>query len=910
MKKASITSIILLIKKEDDFMKKKTIGLLALLGILASCGGGVVGGGSSTPSFESSSQKEEQPSTSIISSSSFSSASSSSSSSSSTSSSIVLEDDYEKTSTLEQIKELAENVDKTPMFDNNTSTSYSVNRKNKIKTSLKEIDVTDPKNDPDFYENSDHLSSNMAVLTTSNEYIDVVKNIKDNTVDTVRMLNTWISYDQEGQIRMRLRYDQILDVLYIEQLQLGYQTSCYTIESKYNELGEISISAYETTYLENVVFEKSLKYEENKELKVVTKTKKAGLTEALSLTHSDLSLENPITTCLEVNRMDQGDRYSFSVYKNVFQEEKDGPGTFISSGYIVAELQEGNPMNPNEEADEILKNHYDSVAYNISNYLYVKDSTDMARIMVQDTYEGGVSYNISLYDLEGYSKITKEDNVYKVYVGDKIYQNQPDGQYGTDDIVEEENDDYYGFAYVSGFDNGASLYVNTTAKENSSMTKSQAVIDLLDKMGLRFKEEVIEGVKTIDNLDRKLTEYNFYGVSANTILLPSEIEKIYYQYRDNRIMTREEVEALTKDEFKLFQEQVDDESYFALCSNGVEGNFTFDYQTSVFDLSNISITIPQTSLFNRGEEYTLTAKLFNGDIMYDLDSKDVVYEGKETIINLSENVKLPSKLENGEYKVVVYLTPKNNNLCRMSNLYYPNTEAIDILYLVEEEDYLKLYRLIADEQGFKLLIQDDFNLSNYIDYNQSEEYFNINFEQVGVGLFDSIVLDESMRVVLNGYLYNEEKEILMSSKEFACGLGELSIKGEELDWSILEEGTFNIRFEFKILDKNNEEIYSKEEESFQTPGNETIEITKEDYVLTVSVDEETKEESLTYKKVEVIEPNPGEEEKPEEPHPLPNPDEEEKPIDPENPSEKDPTFEEGDKEGEEGTSNPKDEEKS
>ncbi len=871
-------------------MKKKATLLLALLGILAACGGGANQGPTSISSVnrptsnETTSSRPTSAPTSAPSSIS-SIINSTSEVTSEVTSSVVL-DDYVKKETLEQINELAANVDKTPHFEEKQNVNTR-RLKSRVNPTLKEIDVTDPANDPDIIEGFDYLSSNMAVLQNSNQYIDVVKNLKDNTCSVVRMLNTWVSLNEgDGNHRMRLSYDQVLDALYIEQLQIGEGKTYYSIKSDYNEKGLINISSFETTIRDNAVFERCLEYVENESLKVVNVTYVDGLLENIALTYSDLTYTEPIVTCLESARLNQGDRYSFDVRKSVFQSSsEDSNGLAICYGYQIAELQEGNPLNPDETSDESLKEHYDNIAYNNSEYLYIKNKADLASIMIQHSIGTATSYNISMYDLKGYDKITKEGNLYKVYVGDNIYQNKADGMYGPDDYIETDTSDYYSTAHVSDSYSGASLYVSIVEKEGCSKTKSAALQEVLSSMGLSFKEDsVAENVKSIDNLSTSLSNYKFYGVSADTILLPSEIEKIYYQYRNPIIASKEEVEALAKEEYVFYNNQKDDESYFALCSNGVEGSFAFDYETNTFDLSNITITLPQSNLFNRGEEYSLVAKLTDGVNVFDLDSNYVTYEGVETSISLNSNVALPSGLYDGKYNVLVYLTPKNDVFSRMSNLYYPVTSNLDVLYKTNYNGVDKLFRVKANEEEFTLAIQDDFTGMNLITLSDNEEGNSIiTFETTKIDLFNDYVLDESMIISFTGYLYNDEEEILISNKSFNHGLGEFNINGDVLDVTSLEYKSYNIKFVFEII-KDDVAIYSKTIDSFYM-NSEVYEVILEDRVITLSIDSESKEETLIVAEKKNSEENPDEED---------NENIEEKP--------KDPTTGEGSKEenGDEG----------
>ena len=702
------------------------------------------------------------------------------------------------------IDELADNVDETPIFEIKTSdikTASLSYKSNGVNTS--EIDITDPSNNSiyqeylfadRYYWNEDHTR-----IFNANNFIEQVKLLKEEIISEVKMLNTWI-YIPAMSARYRISYNQISDIVYLERLtNIGNQFEYYKISSSYVNKNKMLIDTYQVSGEDGKLrTEHSFHYQEDSILTYYEKNL-LGLDNIFLLT-ADLSVPNPVNISLSYSILDQGDRYVYEMDKYIYQSPSDTSyGIDIFNTY---------------QADYQLTEYYWK-----NNFTYINNSNNEQVMLFQDNQDNSFYYSIDLYELKGYNKLIRGDNVYRLIIGDKEYQTPNSNSMSSSDMIYYSTDNANYYAYISE-SSGCNLYVSVDVKTLNTKTREELLLEFMGYLGLSFKDEdIYQRLKVLDDIDEVLSSYSFFNYSSSYEISPIDMEKIY-EINKLPSLTIDEIQEYLNSEYVLFDQQVDDESYFLLYSDGVTGTVNISDGMSL-DLSNISIQLKNTSIFTVGETYTLKAIIKNDLYSFLLDEKSIIYQGEEVIINLNNNVSLPQNLENGKYTIAAYLsTIANNKELRISGIYtLSGTSYFDRFEVSEVKQKLYLTRIVSlDEVN---VLRDDMM---YLDGSISfmKENNTIILDGVFANLNNGYALINTDIVSIKGILSNETEVIMTLENTFNFGSDSLNAVLDNFEVPNLEVGSYTLNIEFSIVTKMNEIIVEQTLQQKDKKVNEVI----------------------------------------------------------------------------------------
>lgn len=703
------------------------------------------------------------------------------------------------------VNELADNVDETPGFNikESETANYRIkSRKNAFSTNTTEEDITNPEDNVIY---QDYLvagryfwNSNHSRILNANIFIEQVKLLKEEIINNVKMLNLWINVPMMNS-KYRISYDQLNDIVYLEKISMiENQFSYYKISSSYVN-NKMVIDTYYVVGEDNQIrTEYCFYYEEDKTLTYYEKSI-LGLGSIFMLT-SDLSHENPINICLDYSILDQGDRYTYEMCKYIYQFGNDNsPGLDISNSYQADyDLSEFNQQNNRVEIN------------NSNNELVLKCNYSI---------EGGVSFSVDLYELIGYQKLIRGDSYYSLIVGDKEYKSANSDSLLSDDVILFETEDVTGYAYINE-SSGCMLNINLDANIKQIPSLTKVLCDILSQFGLSFKDEkVYDNIKVLDDSSDILSSYSYFNYSSDYCVSPKEMEQIY---QNNKLpsLTVDEIMSFQSADSIMFDEQIEDENYYLLYSNGVTGNVVVDTKNNTLDLSDVSIQLSNTGILTTGENYTLNAYIKNESNSYLIDYTTITYQGETTNINLNKDILLPANLEIGKYTIIAYLTTTiDNHEVRVSGIYTLLADSeYDVIsnVVLNEKSYINR---IVTNNGLYILCDEVCELKGDISFDAI--YNRIVLGNVIGSLKNGYALIDSDDISLIATIVDEENNAILEKKtSFKFGTLSLSAVVEDIEMPVLEEGNYELKMEFKVVNKDNtiihEESLVQEEKNVET----------------------------------------------------------------------------------------------
>ena len=800
-------------------MKNKKLLVLSLMVFLSlvSCGGSFNGGSFTLPSEDNSSIVESNKDSSYSSEEErYSSNEETYASSENSSQEEVSSEVEQKPALMDYVVSLANNVDQTPSFIlEKESSAQRQGKKHNLK------DVTDAENN-DNYQNfitlGGPLATNLSTVVDANDYINVIKEIKNAIVSSVICLNKWVDFSYNGTDKYRILYDQIYDQVTLEQLShLDENINYYNIKSSYDANGNIFIEAYHIRYNSNtnVSYRFNISYIENQKLNVQNILHNGNFYENVEIIESDLTRDTPLTTALTSSYMDQGDRYIFGIDKMVYQAPTQNHGEIAYfKTYQAAEIIENHPLNPDfsnlSELDySIYYNHYFGGVTVRDDFQIIADSNNTYVMQAQkNEYINGLSMSINPYSLDGIKSITFDENLvqYKMELKDAILESSLDGSYNSNNIIEVENDKYvYTLLLSKAMFDSPDLYLNFHIKDGVDMSNSEVIKDIFDQYQLSFKDETLS-LTSLDDMSATLAQYDYGGISFNQELTHSEIISLF-MLNEPIIHSYQDLIEFTNEEYVYLGEQEYDEKIFELYQTNISGNINLDNEEKKIDLSNISIELANSDLLVKGEEYSLVCEIIGKGINLELENKKLTFEGTNATLSLTNKVEIPNELSEGEYQIVVYLKNKNNN--RLSSLYYPNiVTSSDMVF----ERSNQLIRVIQD-QKIRIVVQDLFATSTIMVHDVNNQL--LNAEEVSINLSGYNFLKEGDQILVSlVYLEGEEepKVIASASETYGNCSANLCLPSEITLEDNTLEGSFKLVI--SIINQEGQEIYSLTCEEF------------------------------------------------------------------------------------------------
>lgn len=507
--------------------------------------------------------------------------------------------------------------------------------------------------------------------------------MKERVLSEITQYGIWVDtsllFDNIVKQKLKVDYDVNADTLTIEEIFIREEGSYekpvsstqYTkLRSYYDVNDNIVIEYYSVNYIGETVTEECYKYHQNVSFNYCAQT---------------------------ISNNEENDNYKFPHQARYYKIYDFLLGKNKQNSFLDYEITTNNQTNEIVNAGGSVKtvgqfdDFYILYKMNLGKFIEQEDSNYQTILFDKNGHHfANVFYRAKEQQIQTYVDfipLTLFKEIEKVYSEDinevdaKIYFLANDKLYGKEgDLIYKSDlfDDFYFTLgmYLEGYDdNFNQVYVPTICSNREIIIdKTESIYDYFNIMfssfGLSFKNDYKElfdyAQSTHDLLNNGYTAFGFNDFNNITVETLTAISSEYIAEH----ISLEKINAYDSEDFTSVTEQSNDVVTYNYIDIKEKISVNVNTQTGEIDLSQLNVTISKKQLFIEGNSYMIMVALTDGNIIIELDRKEVIFNNEDmnfsgfnSVSTINENLSADK-----EYSLIIFFAAKiKQSYVRMTN---------------------------------------------------------------------------------------------------------------------------------------------------------------------------------------------------------------------------------------------------
>lgn len=602
--------------------------------------------------------------------------------------------DVTKVNQTERVQELCDNIEKVPTAEDLSKQSIVPPPENKStdnttvqQLSLQKYNSVDDYDEipliPDGYEETNAYADYIGnEINQVDNLTSAAKGMKESVLKEITQYGIWVDtslhFNNSDKKKLKVDYDVNADTLTIEEIFINKEGSYekpvsstqYTkLRSYYDVNDNIVIEYYSVNYIGETVTEECYKF------------------------HQNVSFDYYVQT---ISNNDNPDNYNFphqsryyKIYDFVLGENKQ---TSLFDYEITTNIQTNEIINSGGSVKTVGQYEDFYILYKMnlgkyieqenSNYqtiLFDKNWHHLANVSYRTINEQQIKTYINFIPLTLFNEIEK---VYSENIDDvnaKLYFSANGKTYSNDNLVcQIDSSDDFNFTlcmHFEGYDDNFNEIRVSTINSNGEIIidKTKSIYDcfatMLSSFGLTFKNGYKELFDYAQSTHDLLNNYTAFGVSDFNDITTETLTALYSKYITEHV-SLEKINEYDSENNISVTEQANDVVTYNYINIKEEISVTVNTQDGKVDFSQLNVTIPKKQLFIEGNSYMIMIALTDGNIIYELDRKEVVFNNEDMTFSGFTSVSITGEnlSVDKEYSLIIFFAAKvNQSYVRMTN---------------------------------------------------------------------------------------------------------------------------------------------------------------------------------------------------------------------------------------------------
>lgn len=597
--------------------------------------------------------------------------------------------DVTKVSQTERVQELCENVDKVPTAEDLSQQSIvpppenkSTDNKTVQQLNLQKYNSVDGYDEipliPDGYEETNAYADYIGnEINQVDNLTSAAKGMKESVLTEIKQYGIWVDtsllFNNSVKKKLKVDYDVNADTLTIEEIFISEEgayekpvsSTQYTkLRSYYDVNDNIVIEYYSVNYIGETVTEECYKF------------------------HQNISFDYYVQT---ISNNDNPDNYDFlhqsryyKIYDFVLGENKQ---TSLLDYEITTNIQTNEIVDAGGSVKTIGQYEDFYILYKMNLGKYIEQENSNYQTILFDKnghYLTNVFYRTQEQQIKTYIDfipLTLFNEIEKVYseniddVNAKLYFSANGKTYSNDNLIYKSDSlgNFY-FTLCMYFEGNDNIHIPTICSNNEIIiSKTESIYDcfstMLSSFGLTFKDGYKELFDYAQSTHDLLNNYTAFGVSDFNDITTETLTALYSKYITEHV-SLEKINEYDSENFISVTEQTNDVVTYNYVNIKEEISVTVNTQNGKVDFSQLNVTIPKKQLFIENNSYMIMIALTDGNIIYELNRKEVVFNNEDMTFSGFTSVSIADKnlSVDKEYSLIIFFAAKvNQSYVRMTN---------------------------------------------------------------------------------------------------------------------------------------------------------------------------------------------------------------------------------------------------